>query len=35
MNILLTNAEGYDAPGVAALRSALILSGFNVLTLDR
>ena len=32
MNILLTNAEGYDAPGIAALRSALILSGFNVLT---
>lgn len=32
MNILLTNAEGYDALGIAALRSALILSGFNVLT---
>lgn len=32
MNILLTNAEGFGGQGIAALRNALVLSGFNVLT---
>lgn len=32
MNILLTNADGCDAPGLAAMREGLMQSGFNVLT---